>query len=309
MILILSNPTDIHARHVANLLRQRGRDVLCVPRSDFGNGAALSLRPEARRGTLTIDGVKISSDDISAVWYRRPGRVHAAPAITDALDRSFAENEWAQGLDGFLAVASRRNVSPPWNQRAATKPLQLAVAARAGLRVPKTLITSDPAEVLAFADEFDGRIVHKAMTSPPHQFIDTRAWNFADAQHIGELSLCPAIFQQRIVGPADVRATIVGRQIFSACILTGRGRAGVDSRLDADAPCAPCQLPAEVESAIFRLMDELGLVFGTIDLKVADTGDHFFLEINPQGQFLYIEILTGLPISDAVAGFLACDPS
>ena len=40
-------------------------------------------------------------------------------------------------------------------------------------------------------------------------------------------------------------------------------------------------------------MDELGLVFGTIDLKVADNGEHIFLEVNPQGQFLYIEILTG----------------
>jgi glutathione synthase/RimK-type ligase-like ATP-grasp enzyme len=54
-------------------------------------------------------------------------------------------------------------------------------------------------------------------------------------------------------------------------------------------------------------MGELGLVFGTIDLKVADNGDHVFLEINPQGQFLYIEILTGLPISNALADFLAYD--
>ena len=54
-------------------------------------------------------------------------------------------------------------------------------------------------------------------------------------------------------------------------------------------------------------MDELGLVFGTIDLKVADNGELFFLEINPQGQFLYIEIRTGLPISKALADFLAYD--
>lgn len=307
MILIFSNPADVHARHIANLLRQRAREVFCVSRAHFGNGVSLSLFPDAQRGSMTIDGTRIVSDDISAIWYRRPGRVHAAPAVTDELDRSFTENEWAQILDGFFAVASQRNISPPWKQRAATKPLQLSTASRVGLRVPKTLITSDPAEALAFADEFEGGIVHKAMTSPSHHFIDTRVWNSTDAQHLGDLPLCPTIFQQRIVGPADVRATVVGSQILSALIMTDSGRASVDSRIDADTPCTPYQLPSDVESAILRLMDELGLVFGTIDLKVADDGDHVFLEINPQGQFLYIEIRAGLPISNALADFLAYD--
>jgi hypothetical protein len=307
MILILSNSADIHAKHIANLLRQRGREVVCVSREDFGNGASLSLCPEAQRGSITIDGTRIVSDDISAVWYRRPGRVRAASVITDELDRSFTENEWAQILDGFFAVASRRNVSSPWKQRAATKPLQLSIASRVGLRVPKTLFTSDPAEALAFAAEYEGAIVHKAMTAPSNQFVDTRAWSSADAQIIGDLPLCPTIFQQQILGPADVRATIVGPQIFSASISTGSGGACVDSRLDTDAICSPYQLPGDVESAILRLMDELGLVFGTIDLKVADNGELFFLEINPQGQFLYIEIRTGLPISKALADFLAYD--
>ncbi len=51
-------------------------------------------------------------------------------------------------------------------------------------------------------------------------------------------------------------------------------------------------------------MDKLGLVFGTIDLKLADSGERVFLEVNPQGQFLYIEIQTGLPISNALAELL-----
>jgi biotin carboxylase len=52
-------------------------------------------------------------------------------------------------------------------------------------------------------------------------------------------------------------------------------------------------------------MRQLGLLFGTIDMKLTDEGEHVFLEVNPQGQFLYIEILTGMPIASAVADFLA----
>ncbi|MET0228974.1 MAG: hypothetical protein ABW234_09740, partial [Actinomycetes bacterium] len=60
-------------------------------------------------------------------------------------------------------------------------------------------------------------------------------------------------------------------------------------------------LPPNVCASLGALMRGLGLSFATIDLKVDARGDHHFLEVNPQGQFLYIEILTGQPISAAVA--------
>lgn len=306
MILILSNAQDAHARHITQLLRRRGRDVASVSRADFGHVASIAFHPAASRGAITLaDGTRIVSEDVSAVWYRRPGRVRVNPAIRDEFDRAFADTEWTHALDSFFTVAFRRNISPPLKQRAATKPVQLALAVRAGLRVPETLITSEPDQAAAFAQKWGGAVVHKAMTAPPHRFLDTRAWDADTARHLDDLALCPTIFQERIFGPADVRVTIVGRQVFAACIETARGRAGVDSRLDHDAPCTPYELPRAVEAAILRLMDELGLVFGTVDLKLADNGEHVFLEVNPQGQFLYIEILTGLPISEGLAEFLS----
>jgi MvdD pre-ATP grasp domain len=306
MILILSNHQDVHAKHITNQLRQQGRDVTCLSRADFGNGTAITFCPDPARGAIGLrDGTRIHSDDVSAVWYRRPGVVRAAADIPDQLDRTFAENEWTSVLDAFFTSAFRRNVSPPLKQRAATKPLQLSIGARVGLRVPDTLITSDSTEAVAFVEKHHGAIVHKAITAPPHQFIDTRAWEPAASQHLGELELCPTIFQERIVGPADIRVTVVDRQLFAACIHTARGRAEVDSRLDADAPCTVYDLPRDVEARLLALMDGLGLVFGTIDLKVDESGDHVFLEVNPQGQFLYVEILTGLPISAALVQFLA----
>jgi len=308
MILILSNPEDAHALHITQLLQRRGRDVSSLSRADFGRGASIAFHPEASRGAITLDdGTRIVSEDVSAVWYRRPGRVRVNPAIRDDLDRAFADTEWTHALDSFFTIAFRRIISPPLKQRAATKPVQLALAVRAGLPVPDTLITSDPNQAAAFAQKWHGAVVHKAMTAPPHRFLDTRAWDADAARQLDDLALCPTIFQARIFGPADVRVTVVDKQVFAACIETARGRAGVDSRLDHDAPCTPYELPRAVKSAILRLMDELGLLFGTVDLKLANNGEHVFLEINPQGQFLYIEILAGLPISNALAEFLSSD--
>lgn len=305
MILIVSNTKDVHTRHITKKLRQRGCEVICLSRSDFGKKASVAFNPDADHGTITVNNdSKIDSADVSAVWYRRPGPIYAHKSITIELDRSFVENEWLHTLDGFFTVAFRRIVSPPLKQRAATKPLQLSAARRAALHVPRTMITSDPKEALEFVAQHQGAIVHKAITAPSHSFIDTRAWDSDAFQHVEDLMICPTILQERIFGSADVRATVIGQKVFSACIHTAQGQASVDSRLDADAPCTVYDLPNDVEAATVRLMEDLGLKFGTIDFKVTDEGEHVFLEVNPQGQFLYIEILTGLPISDALADFL-----
>jgi len=306
MILILSNPADVHARHVASLLHRRGHDNVTISKADFGNGASVTFRPEARSGVIALgDGTHLMPQDVSTVWHRRPGRIQIDPGTGDERDRAFMESEWTTALDAFLSAPFRRHVSPPANQRAATKPVQLACAAQAGLRVPRTLITSDPARAAGFVAEHRGAIVHKAMTAPSHRFLETRGWDSLADSRLADLSYCPTIVQERIVGPGDIRATVVGRAIFAARIETSLGRAGVDSRLDQDAPCAAYELPPDILTASLRLMESLGLVFATIDFKLADNGEHVFLELNPQGQFLYIEIQTGLPISEALAEFLA----
>lgn len=68
----------------------------------------------------------------------------------------------------------------------------------------------------------------------------------------------------------------------------------------------PCELPDQVVSGIHRLMSRLGLVYGALDFRVRPDGEHVFLEINPAGQWLFIEDQTRQPISQAVAKQLAC---
>ena len=78
----------------------------------------------------------------------------------------------------------------------------------------------------------------------------------------------------------------------------------MDSRLDLDVQVTPYDVPPTVRSSLVQLMTALGLKFATIDLKEAWDGTLYFLELNPQGQFLYVEILTGLAIAAAMARYL-----
>ncbi|MEZ4456069.1 MAG: hypothetical protein R2882_05895 [Gemmatimonadales bacterium] len=78
----------------------------------------------------------------------------------------------------------------------------------------------------------------------------------------------------------------------------------MDVRLN-NVPYRPHELPLEVQERILLLMRRLGLEYGAIDFRLTPEGEYVFLEINPAGQFLYIEQATGLPIAAALAGHLA----
>ena len=66
----------------------------------------------------------------------------------------------------------------------------------------------------------------------------------------------------------------------------------------------PYQLPREVEERILRLMDYFVLNYGAIDIIVTPDGRHVFLELNPSGEFFWLERTPGLPISQAIADLL-----
>jgi len=308
MILILAPNEDLHARRVAQEVERLGDTALILDAQEAGSGLCASMRFVGSDREILVrraGGTPIEHlDAVDAVWTRRPGRPTVLGSVLDADHRQFALSEWRSLLDGMTATIgmSTRVVNPLEAQRAAAvKPYQLAVAQRVGLRIPDTLITSDPQHVKEFIDRHHGSVVHKAMTALPQAFLETRLWRDEDLSRLEQLPLAPTIFQEFVDGPADIRVTIAGDEQFAARIASSSSRIGIDSRLDLDVPARACDLPSDVSASLDALMRGLALSFATIDLKVDAQGDHYFLEVNPQGQFLYIEILTGQLISAAVA--------
>ena len=52
-------------------------------------------------------------------------------------------------------------------------------------------------------------------------------------------------------------------------------------------------------------LKEMKLNFGAFDFVVTPSGEYFFLECNPNGQWLWIEMRTGLKISEAITEVLS----
>ena len=67
----------------------------------------------------------------------------------------------------------------------------------------------------------------------------------------------------------------------------------------------PARLPGPVAARLRRLLRRLGLLYAAADLRRTDGGEHLFLEVNPSGQFLFVEERTGQPIAEALCDLLA----
>ncbi|PSB57762.1 MvdD family ATP-grasp ribosomal peptide maturase, partial [Chamaesiphon polymorphus CCALA 037] len=66
----------------------------------------------------------------------------------------------------------------------------------------------------------------------------------------------------------------------------------------------PYTLPADVEAKLLQFMEYFGLNYGAIDIIVTVDGRYVFLEVNPVGEFFWLELYAGLPISNAIADLL-----
>ena len=105
----------------------------------------------------------------------------------------------------------------------------------------------------------------------------------------------------------ELRITVVGQRVFAAEIHSQQSNhTRYDYRHydDNSTRYQPHTLPAEVAQRCLHLVARLGLYYGAIDMILTPDGRYVFLEINPNGQYLWIEQATRLPISDAICDLL-----
>ena len=151
-------------------------------------------------------------------------------------------------------------------------------------------------------------VVYKAFSAMETEWRETRILRQEELALLDHARDAPVIFQEYIEALYDLRVTIVGEEVFSAAIHSQQTAYAVDFRMDMEnAAIEAMLLPAEVEDAIRSLVDRLGLVYGAIDMRRTPDDQYVFLEINPAGQWLFVEQKTGQPIAAALAELLVAN--
>ncbi|MER7419708.1 MvdC/MvdD family ATP grasp protein [Micromonospora peucetia] len=328
MILILTSPDDVHADAAEAELGRRGAAWFRFNPADVPARASLSVA--IRDGLLTRTLVRhpdpqhagagrrdaagrqvVDLDAVTAVWFRRPG-IPVAPAqlgesharFVVEESRQFVGDVW-ETLDVPALPAPR-----PVVLRAQQKIRQLQLALRLGFDLPATVVGNDPDAVLELFGDTSGRLITKqaGLTDLGDELMRfTEPVSHRDIGHVAGVRHCPFIAQARVPKKVELRVTVVGDRVFTAAIDSQRSNhARYDWRRqdDRNTPMSRYDLPEDVAARCVALTRALGLRYGALDLIVTPDGRYVYIEINPSGQYLWVEEETGLPITAAVVDLL-----
>jgi hypothetical protein len=316
MILILSSQEDEHIPYVTRKLGPLGAKYTWFDPADFPSRAEVLVSYERTglvRHVLRHSNWELDLSTVTAVWDRRPLLPETPPEVKDE-HRQWVSDENAFFVSGLwdllncLWVPGKRR---DW-QGAIEKTLPLALAAQLGFSIPRTLVTNSPEEFLRFYSECRGQLVTKARQSRvirdgERHAAFTRPIRRRDAGNYRTIRYAPATFQEYVPKRVELRVTVVGSEVFAAEIQSQANRSTRHDWRHYDlehTPHLPHALPAHIETLCVRLVRAIHLCFGAIDMIVTPDNEYVFLEINPNGQWAWIEDLTGLPISNAIADLL-----
>lgn len=184
-----------------------------------------------------------------------------------------------------------------------------------GLDTPRTLTTNNPVVVKQFAQECPQGMITKMLSSfaiydeqGREQVVFTNPISSEDLDNLDGLRFCPMTFQEKIPKALELRTIIVGKRVLTAAVDSqALDKARYDWRKQGIALLDAWEsytLPEDVEEKLLKLMAELRLNYGALDIILTPDGRHVFLEVNPVGEFFWLERCPGLPISQAIAEVL-----
>jgi hypothetical protein len=308
MLIVISNTTDQTADYLCGRLLSDGVPFRRLD-SDIDLGE-VQIRYSGGPPVLLYRSEAWSACDFSHVWFRRPEPLKIN-LVMEAAEHSQALSEWSEALEGFLAhiPTSAWMNHPALNACASHKMEQLSRASRLGFRVPRTIVTQDPSEVRRFWQDCKGRVIVKPLGDGYLQrdlpALDTHIFaNKVTEDHLEKLDLvanCPTLFQEQQIKKCDVRIIVTDEQVDAVALFAEGDDGGqrLDIRRDnmADVRYSSIEVPEEVQRSILSMVKSYGLRFSAIDMAVTSKNEWMFFEVNPNGQWAWLDLAGGCDIA------------
>lgn len=304
MILIITHKEDYTADFVINKLNNLNYPYFRFNCEDLLT-YNITIYPKGLRTVIN------NIHQFKSVWYRRT-KLPFIKAENEA-ERLYLLGEVDIFMQNIFGVIDAKWLSNPISVNAAeNKLLQLSNALKVGFNTPKTLISTDKKELLLFAKS-NKKTVAKPIgrgrinyTDKSSKLIFTNILPDSIIDNLDEFCIAPAIFQEYIEKDYELRVTVVGNLIFAARVNSQTDETSMVDWRRKKLKFEKYDLPVDISNKCLKLLGLLKISFGAFDLIKATDGLYYFLEVNPNGQWVWIEKETGMPISDAIINFLIC---
>lgn len=323
MILIVANEFDVHADAVILALKELKFKKLMrldfetvLDRYSFEVGS--KLNEACWRLAQSAAPTTINLDKITTVWWRRASSQIRTDYLElpnqDSLDKS--EAYW--GARWFVESLDVRKFpfGHPYSMRNGNNKLtQLSVAQKLGLLVPKYILSNKKESILKFASDCKV-VVIKPIHAPIVVFEEkgqsrelsllSTSKTAHELQEILDKYESTFLFaQEKIDKKYDVRVNIFPNHAVACRIDPSPEMKDVDWRPSTGScPHTIIDLPEVVEMSCRRFLRHMDLKWGAFDFGIDDRGLWYFFECNPNGQWLWIELMTKYPISRLLANEL-----
>lgn len=297
-VIIFAYEKENHTAPVKWALEQAGYQVACWGGLSWTEQQQASLLMDAQT-KMTLGPFTVDPGD--AIWIRRPDVPMHNPNVSEA-DRKFAEQEYRAF---YHCIAYTLETLPVFcvNKFSAArfihnKAVQLNLARACGLQVPATLLSNSPGRIRDFVRHNPNRTIGKGFS--PH------VWQHGDEDGVSVtqtfaltpdqlppdevLTYAPGIYQEMVVKQFDIRMVIMGHRVYSFAL--HNPKQALDWRQDAGLGNVQVEIvptPPDVEKAILDFAHKSKICFGSVDFAVDNNGQWWFLEINEQGQFLWLD--------------------
>ncbi len=310
-VLLVTTARDLAADLVILHLARRNIPFERFNQENFPERTIVAWPGDGSLGALTIRGNVMSCAEIGSAWFRHASEP-ALPAAEDRRTADFIIRECAGFLDGFWETMPWFWMNRPSAVAASANKLrQLARAKAFKFRIPDTLVTNCPKAARDFVGQrasIAKPVVSGGLTDDGRRdAVYTTPVTRDDFSDDDSVRAAPMILQERIANAFDLRVTVVGSRVFATRILARDRDDETDWRAVDPSRIAyePYVLPAPLEANCIALVKAFSLSFGALDFVVTPDGDHVFLELNPSGQWGWLEGATGDRITDAIVDQLA----
>ena len=309
-VLVLASRYDLSCDYVVSALRKSGHTYFRLNSEDLPS-FSLCLDPCRRRLSCHTTNlrVEVEADRLAGVYFRRPTFLREASQAGRRPEEQFRRAQWAAFLRNLMVFDMARWVNHPTRTyEAEHKMIQLRTAHEVGFDIPVTYCLNS--EHL-LGNRVNGPLVAiKGLDTVLVRTDTTESFGYTNLlfrEELEEVELrgAPLVAQQALTDKLDLRVTVVGNDWWCASVTEGGSRIAGDWRLKkSNLAFSEFALPQPIGGRCIELTRRLGLSFAAIDLALSDDR-FFFLEVNPTGEWAWLQEEVQFPIAAKLAEVLS----
>jgi len=258
--------------------------------------------------TIANNGAKISDSYNKAIFLHEvDGILYRKPMFPDISEYDRAYHDMIQKdiialINGMIDSFDGRVLTKPHILRKCeNKIYQLIYASENNVLMPKSFIGNSRKELLGVKGQKNiikpittGKVYHE-------EYCELFQTSYFDGYQ-EDIALTPVYIQNYIEKKYEVRLTVVDNQFFGVKIIAGDL---IDWRKSYESnQYSIIEVPIAIKKQVANMMKAFGLHFGAFDFIVSKDEQWYFLEVNPNGQWLWLEKELNLKISDAIVDYL-----